>query len=89
MAHQLTAPRESGVQEFRATKENYMGKLEEKIALITDGNGGIALATAKQFVKEGPYVFVTGRRDPELAAEGASADTGGCLHHPECVHCRE
>jgi len=45
-----------------------MGKLEGKIALITGGNSGIGLATAKQFVKEGAYVFITGRREPELAA---------------------
>src|SRR6266478_5680648 len=47
--------------------EKYMNKLEGKIALITGGNCGIGLATAKQFVNEGAYVFITGRREPELA----------------------
>src|SRR5437016_1578399 len=45
----------------------HMGRLEGKIALVTGGNSGIGLATAKQFVNEGAYVFITGRREPELA----------------------
>jgi NAD(P)-dependent dehydrogenase (short-subunit alcohol dehydrogenase family) len=45
-----------------------MGKLDGKIALITGGNSGIGLATAKRFVKEGAHVFITGRREAELAA---------------------
>ena len=45
-----------------------MGKLERKIALITGGSSGIGLATAKQFVVEGAYVFITGRRQTELDA---------------------
>jgi NAD(P)-dependent dehydrogenase (short-subunit alcohol dehydrogenase family) len=51
-----------------------MNKLEGKIALITGGNSGIGLATAKRFVNEGAYVFITGRRQPELAA--AAKDIG-------------
>jgi NAD(P)-dependent dehydrogenase (short-subunit alcohol dehydrogenase family) len=45
----------------------HLNKLEGKIALITGGNSGIGLATAKQFVNEGAHVFITGRRDTELA----------------------
>jgi len=43
-------------------------KLAGKTALITGGNSGIGLATAKQFVNEGAYVYISGRRDTELAA---------------------
>ena len=49
-------------------------KLEGKIALITGGNSGIGLATVKQFVNEGAYVFITGRRKPEL--DGATKQIG-------------
>jgi NAD(P)-dependent dehydrogenase (short-subunit alcohol dehydrogenase family) len=43
-----------------------MKKLEGKVAVITGGNSGIGLATAQRFVKEGAYVFITGRRQTEL-----------------------
>lgn len=43
-----------------------MSKLEGKVAVITGGNSGIGLATAQQFVSDGAYVFITGRRQSEL-----------------------
>jgi NAD(P)-dependent dehydrogenase (short-subunit alcohol dehydrogenase family) len=52
-----------------------MRKLEGRIALITGGNSGIGLATARQFVKEGAYVYITGRRERELTA--AVREIGG------------
>ena len=45
-----------------------MSKHEGKIAVITGGNSGIGLATAQRLVNEGAYVFITGRRQPELDA---------------------
>src|ERR1700720_4370118 len=43
-----------------------MGKLEGKVAVITAATSGMALATARLFVKEGAYVFITGRRKDKL-----------------------
>jgi len=43
-----------------------MGKLEGKVAVITAATSGMALATAKLFVEEGAYVFITGRRQSAL-----------------------
>src|SRR5687767_12372858 len=43
-----------------------MGKLEDKVAVITGGSSGMALASARRFVEEGAYVFITGRRQEAI-----------------------
>ena len=47
------------------TDEKMAGKLDGRIALVTGGTSGIGLATAKRFVAEGAYVFITGRREKD------------------------
>src|SRR5258708_2130959 len=50
----------------RSLKGEFMGKLEGKVAVITGGSSGLALASARRFVEEGAYVFITGRRQEAL-----------------------
>ena len=45
-----------------------MGKLDGKVAVVTGGSSGLALASAKLFVEEGAYVFITGRKQETLDA---------------------
>ena len=41
-------------------------KLDGRVAVITGGSSGLGLATARRFVEEGAFVFITGRRQKEL-----------------------
>jgi NAD(P)-dependent dehydrogenase (short-subunit alcohol dehydrogenase family) len=55
-----------------------MKRLDGKIAVITGGSSGIGFATAKEFVKEGATVYITGRRK-DVLEEAASKIGKGCI----------
>jgi NAD(P)-dependent dehydrogenase (short-subunit alcohol dehydrogenase family) len=56
-------------------------KLQDKTALITGGNSGIGLATARRFIVDGANVVITGRNQPRLDA--AAAELG-----PRAIGCK-
>ena len=61
-----------------------MGRLDNKIAIVTGGNSGIGEATAKLFAREGATVVITARREKELqrVAGEITADGGVCMYVP-------
>jgi len=64
-----------GRSQRRKETENTMGKLEGKVAVITGGNSGIGLATAKEFKEQGAQVVITGRDQQTL--DQAVREIGG------------
>jgi len=59
---------EGGYEYKRSQREHssLQRAVEREVAVITGGSSGIGFATAQQFVREGAYVFLTGRRQAEL-----------------------
>jgi NAD(P)-dependent dehydrogenase (short-subunit alcohol dehydrogenase family) len=63
------------IRRTRRQKDLNMGKLNGKVAVVTGGNSGIGLATAKLFREEGAKVAIAGRDQKTLDA--AVKEIGG------------
>src|SRR3989440_5637638 len=58
--------------ERSTTQEKEMGTFTNKVAVITGGNSGIGLATAKEFSRHGAKVVISGRDQRTLTEAAAS-----------------
>ena len=54
-----------------------MGRLQDKVAIVTGGNSGVGAATALLFAKEGAKVVITARRQPQLDEVAAKIREAG------------
>ena len=63
-----------GDKQLVGQEEPQLNRLQGKIAVITGGSSGMRFATAEQFVSEGAYVYITGRREKELNAAVAKLE---------------
>ena len=66
-----------------------MGKVDGRVALVTGGSSGIGFATAQEFVGEGAYVFVTGRREKELATAVKEIGRNVTRHSSGCFNSQD
>src|SRR6202142_3683126 len=77
MANQRRQARHGALFPERRERKTMTKKLAGKTAVITGGTEGIGFATAKLFVEEGAYVFITGRRQKELDEAGNALGPNG------------
>ncbi|MDD7332764.1 MAG: SDR family NAD(P)-dependent oxidoreductase [Lachnospiraceae bacterium] len=54
-----------------------MGRLQDKVAIVTGGNSGVGAATALLFAREGAKVVISARREPQLEEVAAKIREAG------------